>query len=277
MTVWQAGLKTKAVKIISAGWIGFIAENLVLSHNREEIISRFGESTYHQVYNTLSTMACSTIAFGYFKLGRKSGPTIAARRSLGSLVLGCTFRGLGLAGLFHLFPTFQLPVYFSSSGESKSATAPSAAPSAAPTAVPQEGMKPDQWTFRVRCPMDFKPKDVPADGVHGLERVSRHATLWSFGLACLGTALSTVYVSEIVMFTFPIVFTLIGSEHQDYRFRRGSGGVLSPEMEDRTSNIPFLALITGKQSWSDLSHEVKWTNTGIAAAIAVSLFLKRIR
>ena len=34
----MAMLKDKGVKIIVCGWLGFIAENLVVSHNREYII-----------------------------------------------------------------------------------------------------------------------------------------------------------------------------------------------------------------------------------------------
>ena len=34
-----------------------VAENVILSHNREYVITEFGESSYHGAYNTLSTMA----------------------------------------------------------------------------------------------------------------------------------------------------------------------------------------------------------------------------
>ena len=30
--------------------------------------------------------------------------------------------------------------------------------------------------------------------------------------------MTTVFIPEIVMFSFPLVFALIGSEHQDYRY-----------------------------------------------------------
>jgi len=33
------------------------SENVLLSHNREYLIKEFGESTYHNTYNTLSTLA----------------------------------------------------------------------------------------------------------------------------------------------------------------------------------------------------------------------------
>ena len=51
-----------SVRWIGAGWAGFVAENLVLSHNREEIITALGERNYHRAYNFLSTSACAAIA-----------------------------------------------------------------------------------------------------------------------------------------------------------------------------------------------------------------------
>jgi uncharacterized membrane protein len=79
------------------------------------------------------------------------------------------------------------------------------------------------------------------------------------------------------MFSFPIVFSYIGSSHQDYRYRRNNGGRLTPEREAVTSNIPFLALLQGKQSWAALADEVKWTNAGIAGLAAVAMGLRRLK
>ena len=56
----------------------------------------------------------------------------------------------------------------------------------------------------------------------------------------------------------------IGTTHQDYRFRRNSGGELSPEVDAVTSNVPFLALFTGQQSWKALGEEMKWLNAAVA-------------
>jgi uncharacterized membrane protein len=84
-------------------------------------------------------------------------------------------------------------------------------------------------------------------------------------------------VPEIVFHSFPVIFALIGGAHQDYRYRRGWGGSLSPEKDAVTSNVPFLALVTGKQSWSALRDEVKWTNAGLAALAAVPLTLRQIK
>ena len=85
------------------------------------------------------------------------------------------------------------------------------------------------------------------------------------------------YLPHAVMFSFPIVFSYIGSTHQDYRFRRNNGGSLTPERESMTSNVPFVALLQGTQDWSRLSEELKWTNAAIATLGAVAMGIKRIK
>ena len=39
---WRSAFKAKGVRWIAAGWTAFIAENVVLSHNREWLIERLG-------------------------------------------------------------------------------------------------------------------------------------------------------------------------------------------------------------------------------------------
>lgn len=264
-------LKSKGVKWIGLGWTGFILENLILSHNREEIISTFGSDKYHMVYNTLSTIACSSIAWGYYK-HRKMGPLLKGRTLL-SLGAGFAFQAVGLVCLSQLVPKLQTPVMLDS------ATNPQTphAPADTPVSSENGSTSASSYSLRVRCPMDFKPKDVPRDGIYGLERISRHAVFWSLGFACAGQACYTLFVPEMFMFTFPLIFAVIGTEHQDYRYRRGSGGLLTSQYEAMTSNIPFAALIQGKQSWNQLLDEIKWTNAGIALGLATIRFLRVVR
>jgi len=84
-------------------------------------------------------------------------------------------------------------------------------------------------------------------------------------------------VPEIICYTFPAIFAVIGTSHQDYRYRRGSGGTLTPEREAVTSNVPFVALVAGKQSWSKLADEIKWSNAGVAALIGLGLALRQLK
>lgn len=86
----------------------------------------------------------------------------------------------------------------------------------------------------------------------------------------MGSALATTFVSEMALFGFPLVFALIGGAHQDYRYRRGIGGSLPSSTEAVTSNVPFLALLSGSQSWSNLYYETKWTNAGLSLALLLA-------
>jgi hypothetical protein len=261
--------KSKGVRWISAGWTAFILENLVLSHNREDIISNFGADRYHLVYNTLSTAACGSIAWGYFKHGRKTGPVLAGRPKT-VLLVGFALQTLGLIGVSQLIPKLQVPVYLTNEEAPPKASQVQNDPTPSPKS-------PGLFSVKVRCPMDFRSNDMPADAVYGMDRVSRHAAFWSLGAFSLGHAVSTIFVPEIVMFSFPIVFAYIGGTHQDYRHRRGSGGLLTPERDAVTSNVPFWALINGNQSWEELAKEMKWTNAGLAASISFLMFLRRLK
>jgi uncharacterized membrane protein len=117
---------------------------------------------------------------------------------------------------------------------------------------------------------------VVADGIYGVQRVSRHANFWSLGLLGLGSALATPFAPEIIFFSMPAVFAGIGGAHQDYRFRKGSGGHLDPEIDRKTCNVPFVALVTGKQSWAQLYEDMKVTNAIVATSAALLLHARRV-
>jgi hypothetical protein len=210
VSFFQQCIQSKGIRWISFGWMGFITENVVLSENRTAIIEAFGDDNYHRLYNTLSTAATGSIAFGFFRHGRKMGPILTQRGTVSKLI-GYSLQSAGLIGLSQLLPKFQIPVV-SSQVEEISEGNSDVTPSSSSA-------------FSLRCPMDFRAKDIPADGIYGMDRISRHATFWSFGFLSLGAAATTVFVPEIVMFTWPVVFAYIGGSHQDHRYRQGKGGV----------------------------------------------------
>merc|ERR1711865_1099864 len=105
--IMAALLANKGVRGIGGGWVFFIAENLILSHNRSDIINSIGDGNYHTVYNTLSTAACGSIGYGFFKHRRTGGPIFKPPRLLLPLGLSCTL--LGVVGFSQLIPALQLP------------------------------------------------------------------------------------------------------------------------------------------------------------------------
>lgn len=267
---FQTILQSKGVRYIASGWVFFISENLILSHNRTEIIDQFGDDNYHRLYNSLSTLACGGLAYSYYYYGRRQGPLLHQKLGHTANFIGFTLQSLGLVGLSQLAPPFQLPVAVVADSEQ------SPTPSALPVPIKSSS------SLNVRCPIDLKAyragKDRNDDSAYGIERVSRHATLWSLGLLSLGSAASTIFIPEMVMYGFPIVFAYIGTTHQDYRRKYcGHLPTLTKEIEESTSNIPFLALLRGSQSWDSLSNEIKWTNAAMAVSAATLFALRRMR
>ena len=257
-------LRTKGVRWIGLGWSAFIAENLILSDNREYIIQQFGDQNYHMLYNTLSTGATTSILYGFVK-HRKTGPALPVP-SVHMKLCGYIFQTVGLIGVSQLFPKLQSP--YEPTTPSSSSSHPTDFP-APPIAKPSP---------KLRCPLDFKAADVPHGGIYGMERISRHSTFWSFGIWSFGHACTAKFLPEVVFYGFPIVFALIGGWHQDVRYLRGSGGILTKEKYEITSNIPFMALLEGKQKWSDLEKELKWSNAEVAAFLSSTLLMfRRIR
>jgi hypothetical protein len=53
------------------------------------------------------------------------------------------------------------------------------------------------------------------------------------------------------------------------------GGVLTAEIDAKTSSLPFGALLTGAQSWGTLADELKLSNTVVALGMAVALLARR--
>jgi hypothetical protein len=268
MSSGQSFFRNKGVRLVTIGWIGFISENLILSHNREYIINYYGDGNYHIAYNILSTMACSSIAYGFFKYG-KLGPALP-KRNLIFQVAGFGIQAIGLIGLSQLAPKVQIPVGFGPSVIESSPTTDSSTKESSQLSVERK--------LYVRCPLDFRAgKKDSAEPFYGVERITRHPALWFLGLSCLGSGITSIYMTHTVMFSFPIFFAFLGSAHQDYRYRRRNGGILTPGMEAISSNIPFLALVQGKQSWLKLKEEMKWENASLATLCATALFLRRIR
>ena len=89
--------KDKGVRWITFGWSAFLAENLILSHNRSTIIDNIGDDNYHHMYNTLSTLATASIAFGYFKYARFDSPKLW-NVNKPMKVTSFIFKSLGLLG-----------------------------------------------------------------------------------------------------------------------------------------------------------------------------------
>ena len=266
------------IKWVAGGWVLFLGENVILSENREWICERYGEKLYHGIYNTLSSAACISILYGFVK--HKGRGQRWAKFEKGSApphlrVASILLQSCGLICFSQLLPKLQIPVSLHKNEVATHKTdnlateeiAVSSVEKSSPV-VPPTG----KFTFKARCPMDFRSKpDLPPDAVYGVERITRHHNLWALASLGVGAALVTPFMVESLFFAGPLLLATFGTAHQDSRFRRNMGGTLSPEKEERTSNIPFAALLTGRQEWKKLLEEIKWLNGGIATLIILAL------
>ncbi|KAG7344499.1 NnrU nitric oxide reduction family protein [Nitzschia inconspicua] len=267
--VSAASRKSPLLRWAVGGWTFFILENTVLSENRTYLIDRLGDDQYHAVYGTCSTLASVSIGYAYWKIRTaKSIPSSLilwnknARPPLVHLAVAWTCFSLGLVMASQVAPKLQIPVSIAS----------------------QNGAT----QFQVRCPFDFSDKhhgnsSNPFDTttVRGLERITRHPGLWSFGFIGLGQSLLAWNVPLRIWWMGPTAVAWLGGWHTDSRFRRGMGGTLTRSYDAQTSNVPFLAMIRGQQGtgcWEQLFlHEIKPLNAAIGIAASSLWILKKIR
>ena len=234
----------------------------------------------------------------------------AAPLSARIMSFACLSLGLGLVG--QLPPKIQIPVHFVSrvnndwddnigDGDERSGgnqnnpsgkllTNDNVAQSATATAATsmQEERAGGGGGWKVRCPFDFTDKrkidattttdgngkfDTPATvQLHGIERITRHPGLWSFGLIGLGHGLLVPSLPQKAFLCMPAMVALLGGSHSDSRHRRGLGGTLDSDYDKATSNIPFYAMLSGRQGSSDVAevlsefwmNEVKHSNAILA-------------
>ena len=276
-------------KWVAGGWSLFLVENIVLSENREWLHEQYGADNYHLCYNTLSTSACLSILYGFLKFkGTGSVWTSSFVKGAAPLHIrgaSIALQSFGLLCFSQLVPALQIPVALETGGENPAQVVQSqqlsetavddknlVGPSRRPSPTSSSSGLTSGLTFKARCPMDFRSKpDLPPDAVYGVERITRHHNLWALASMGVGTALVTPFLVESLFFGGPLLLATFGTAHQDTRFRRGMGGTLTPEKESVTSNIPFAALLLGRQDWTKLLDEMKWLNGGVATLLVFAL------
>jgi uncharacterized membrane protein len=269
--MWRAICNDRGVRWVSVGWTAFVTENLVLSEFRQEIIERIGDDKYHLMYNGLSTAACASVVYGFAKYRHQTRIWAGARPPRPVVLLGLVCNTAGLVMLSQCLPKVQLPVTLVREQRDQSDQSTSTSTSTART--------PSNLQLKSQCPFDFGASSNHSDKsqVSGIVRVTRHASLWGLALVAAGTALSTVWASTVALAMGPMFMAVVGSYHTDMRYARGSGGLLTAEVAQVTSNVPFGAVLAGHQSMEDIWRELKLSNASIAVATAVLLALTRLR
>lgn len=265
-------LSTPSLKWALGGWSFFILENYLLSENRSTLIRHTSDDTYHIAYGALSTCAMTSVLYGYFYKVKDAAPflwRVGSVVPLGARLGSWICLSLGLGMVSQMPPKLQIPIHFS--GEATAvADEQTGQTTNSTTNVPLNNPQKGGW--KVRCPFDFTDNKSPTSEVHGLERITRHPGLWSFGLLGLGNALLVPSLPQRVWLSMPLMVALVGGSHTDSRFRRGMGGTLSNEYDEKTSNVPFLAMLSGKQgNVVDVCRELCWEGKGLNAVLALGV------
>jgi hypothetical protein len=240
-----------------------------------------------------------------------------------NLLVSWTCLAVGLVLASQTLPKMQIPIRFTSSSSTAAATttqnssSPTSLIGPSPPPPPQQQRQqqppPGSWKLSVQCPFDFSDKYKDNGGsnnstmVTGVDRVSRHVGLWSLGLlsasqaaliipstaATVAASATTATSSPAMLFAAlwslrlwwcgPIAVAWLGGMHTDSRFRRGLGGTLDPIIDSQTSNLPFLAMMTGKQgspyyAFANLvGSELKPLSAVMATAVATVWILSKGR
>ena len=142
------------------------------------------------MYNTLSSAACLSIAYGYLRYGRNSGPVINANIGNQNFTFrfsAFSIQSMGLIGFTQNFPKLQHPIIAQYNAEPTPETDSLITGSSGSTS----GEERNKIHFSAQCPIDWTPKDIPSDGIYGLKRITRHPMLFSLGLCGLGIAMKT--------------------------------------------------------------------------------------
>jgi hypothetical protein len=180
--------------------------------------------------------------------------------------VGWIFMTIGLTMASQVAPKMQIPMAMVDSN---------------PSSIVGPSNQKSTRKLQVQCPFDFTDKrDESSSQIYGLERISRHPGLWSFGLVGLGLSALAPAVPQRIWWLGPVAVAWLGGSHTDSRFRRGMGGTLSPEYECQTSNVPFWATISGRQgggSWEVMMGELKPLNAAGAVLISTLWVARRFR
>ena len=294
-----------SVCLCGGGWLFFVAENAVLSENRQVFIDRLGDRGYKSCYGLLSTCSLASVAYGLWRHG--PGPRI---RTVGppSLAIGSALTCVGLVGAFNLAPALANPLGDDFTGcplDLKAVRAEKATDVVglervtrcaeikftgafllnsrvdhhAIDATPARwrgsvGSSPlDGASAAMRSPRNDLVKNYRVHPTHWLisTQVTRHPQFWSLGFLGLGCAAMTPFAgTAAAALGFPLV-ALVNGTHLDSRHRRGMGGSLSVEREAKTSGVPFVALLRGRQPWAPLLDELKPVNSVLAMGASAAV------
>jgi uncharacterized membrane protein len=121
-----------------------------------------------------------------------------------------------------------------------------------------------------RNPATFGQEAVAdaAEPVWGMLRVTRHPFLWGIGVFAIGHLLTTPTPRGLVLFGSLAFVALTGTRSIDAKRRRSMGSKWLV-FEAQTSNLPFAAIVAGRQRFR--WRELGWWRPGLSVSLAALL------
>ena len=99
----------------------------------------------------------------------------------------------------------------------------------------------------------------------GIQRITRHPANLAFTLFAVGHMFSNPYVGDWVFFGGFVVFGIVSTMHQDRR-TLASGRPEVAQFQSETSQLPFVAVFSGKQRLALMEYNKGALVAGIALA-----------
>jgi uncharacterized membrane protein len=106
------------------------------------------------------------------------------------------------------------------------------------------------------------------DVVCGMLRITRHPFLWGVAIWAAGHLLVNGDVASLVLFGALLLLALFGTTSIDDKRRRALGSKWDA-FADQTSNLPFAAIIQGRQNLS--LAEIGWWRFALAVVVYAGL------
>lgn len=106
------------------------------------------------------------------------------------------------------------------------------------------------------------------DAVKGMLRITRHPFLWGVALWAAGHLLVNGDTPSLILFGAMLVLAVFGTWSIDAKRRKALGGKWDA-FAARTSNVPFAAILTGRQTFSIV--EIGWWRLALAVLVWLGL------
>lgn len=121
-----------------------------------------------------------------------------------------------------------------------------------------------------RSPLAMKMEVGSGQNLTGILKITRHPVQWAILLWGLSHSLANGDTTSLIFFGTFVIVAGIGTVLMDNKFRNKSDPAWA-EIFARTSNLPFLAILTGKTRFT--FKDINWQSEAIGLTLYVCLYV----